>query len=144
MNWKEWHERFSESQCVWEKNDKEMISKAQAIVNDFKKRIKEIESKEFTDTSFKQAKKAKDIIDVIVYISERTRTFNECIGNDLDWTLEKETELLQTKIELSRMKQNNAFLLKFTSKLKGRKIYRNPNIEELYGFATREGYARQS
>lgn len=117
IDWKEWHDRFNRDSMLWESLDNDRIAQAQAIVNDFKKRIREIEAKEFTEASFKQAKKAKEIIGVIVYISGRTKSFNDLIKEELLWSLDKETELAQTKLELNRMKQNNAILLKIVGKL---------------------------
>lgn len=112
-------------QHLIDKADKE----AQAFVSDLRRRIESIEAQLPDDfdlpeyeRGLKQIKFLQQCINIIVSQQNLSVQMTDAIARTEQWTIEKELELEQAKLELSRMKQNNTFLLKLINKLKGSKI----------------------
>lgn len=107
---------------IWGEQDKKMFDKLQALINRMRCQIRDIESVELTDASFKRLESLNDTLDVLQYCWNRTNSYIEVLGTEHNWTIDKETEFAKTKLELIRMKNNNTFLLKLCTKLDGKRI----------------------
>lgn len=106
----------------------ELIAKtdneAKVFVTELRNRIKSIEltlgddfeTKEY-ERKVTQIKFLERVINTIVSQQNISVQLTNEIAKDMLWSLDKETELAQVKLELSRMKQNNALLLKLFPKL---------------------------
>lgn len=98
---------------------------AQDFVNDLKRRVSSIEkslpedfeSKEY-ERGINQIKFLQKTIEIIITQQNLSVQLTTAIARNELWTIDKETELAQTKLDLIRMKQNNAFLLRMCGKIK--------------------------
>lgn len=98
--------------------------KAQAFVMNCRSRINQIEASMGDDwespeyiKAVAQLKFLNECIDIIIVQQNMSERLTTTIAKDMLWSLDKETELAQVKLELGRMKQNNALLLKLFPKL---------------------------
>lgn len=111
---------------IWHEQDKKMFDKLQGLINRCKSQIRDIEAVELTDASFKRRESLNDTLSILQYCWDRSNTYIEALGTEHNWTIDKETELAQTKLELIRMKNNNSFLMKLCTKLDGKRIVKRP------------------
>lgn len=114
---------------LWRQQREREDKRAQDFIHKMRQRIREIEFSlpdDFESTEYikgvNQIKSIDEVISIITTQQHISVQLTEVIGKDYLWSLEKETELAQTKLELIRMKNNNAFLLKLCTKLDGKRI----------------------
>lgn len=107
---------------IWNEHDKKMFDKLQALINRIKCQIRDIEAVELTDASFKRRESLNETLSILQYCWNRANSYIEVLGTEHNWTIDKEIELARVKLELMRMKNNNAFLLKLCTKLDGKRI----------------------
>lgn len=114
---------------VFNKHHEEQHARAQRLVKDLCNRIKQLEAVEFTEVSFKQHKLLKEIVEVITVQTNIASDYIEVLGNDHNWTIEKEIELQKEKLlnmklirDLDTARAANMMLTKLQTKLAGSKI----------------------
>lgn len=102
-----------------EKEDK----RAQAFVTNCRNRIDQIESSMGDDwespeyiKAVAQLKFLNECIEIIIVQQNMSQRLTTAMARTEEWTIDRELELEQTKLELNRMNANNAFLLKLIPK----------------------------
>lgn len=121
-NFKDWASVLMNLDEYTGHQDKE-DKRAQAFVTNCRTRINQIESAMGDDwespeyiKAVAQLKFLNECIEIIIVQQNMFERLTTAIARTEAWTIERELELEQTKLELNRMKRNNAFLLKLIPK----------------------------
>ena len=109
-------DEYTNHQQIEDKKAQEFVTKCRTRINQIESSMgDDWESPEYIK-AVAQLKFLNECIEIIIVQQNMSQRLTESIAKDYLWSLEKETELAQTKLELSRMKYNNSLLLKLIPK----------------------------